>query len=157
MSYENAFHWIIDFLEQESVPYMIMGGLAAYAYGSERELYDVDLYIPQLALAAVADYGKGAKTFGPSRYKDEFWDIEGTQFVVDSVKVEITTDHNCRFFCEKDSMWIEQNIDFDSTVTKTLFGREVEVMRLDHLLSYKAQLARDVDLDDVCRLEEAIG
>lgn len=157
MNYENAFHWIIDFLERESVPYMIMGGLAAYAYGSDRELYDVDLYIPQPALETVADYGKGVKTFGPSRYKDEFWDIEGAQFILDSVKVEITTDDNCRFFCEKESKWIEQEIHFDMTVTKTLFGREVEVMRLEDLINYKSKLARDVDLDDVSRLNEVIG
>ncbi|RTR39724.1 hypothetical protein EKG38_07965 [Shewanella canadensis] len=156
MSYENAFHWIIDFLEQESVPYMIMGGLAAYAYGSDRELYDVDLYLPQSALKRVTDFGEQFKTFGPARYRDEFWDIEGTQFIISGVKVEITTDDNCRFFSEKDSMWIELEIDFDSTVTKNIFGREVEVMKLEDLLSYKKQLARDVDLDDVSRLEEVI-
>ena len=126
--------------------------MAAIAHGSGRELYDIDLYVSKLELSKITDFGKEYLTFGPARYKDECWDIEGAQFVIGGVKVELTTDNDCRFYSPIKNSWVTQPIDFNSTVRKFVYGREVNIMCFQQLITYKKLLAREVDLDDVKRL-----
>lgn len=103
-------------------------------------------------LVKITDFGKEYLTFGPARYKDEYWDIEGAQFIIGGVKVELTADSTCRFYSPIKKCWVTQSIDFNSTVRKSVYGREVNTMSFEQLVTYKKLLARDVDLDDVNRL-----
>ncbi len=64
----KALNWIVDFLESESIPYFMIGGIAAIAYGAKRELYDIDLTVHQRDIEKIAKFAKDYLTFGPQRY-----------------------------------------------------------------------------------------
>jgi hypothetical protein len=76
----EALEWIIGFLESRDIPYLICGGLAAIAYGSQRPLHDIDLYVPEQNYQAVAEFGRKYITYGPERLTDSHWNIEYVQF-----------------------------------------------------------------------------
>ena len=42
----QAFRWIVGLLEELAIPFLLVGGLAARAYGASRELADIDFYAP---------------------------------------------------------------------------------------------------------------
>ena len=49
-----ALDWIIEYLENNAIPYLVCGGLAAQAYGSTRDLADIDIYVPDEYLYQIA-------------------------------------------------------------------------------------------------------
>jgi hypothetical protein len=68
-----ALDWIIDYLEQNEIPYLVCGGLAAQAYGSKRELVDIDLYTPDAFISQISSMGTDYITFGPAHHVGEKW------------------------------------------------------------------------------------
>ena len=42
-SYEKTLKWIVEILKRKKIRFNVLGGLAAYAYGSKRMLVDIDL------------------------------------------------------------------------------------------------------------------
>jgi hypothetical protein len=42
----QALNWIVSLLNRHHIPYQIVGGLAAKAYGARRALVDIDMYVP---------------------------------------------------------------------------------------------------------------
>ena len=41
----KALYWIVKIFEKHSINYILVGGLAAFFYGSIREINDIDFYI----------------------------------------------------------------------------------------------------------------
>jgi len=59
-SYEKTLKWIVEILEKRKIRFNVLGGLAAYAYGSKRMLIDIDLAMKnedyQKILQDIKDY-----------------------------------------------------------------------------------------------------
>ncbi|QFU24361.1 hypothetical protein FM038_020885 [Shewanella eurypsychrophilus] len=147
-------NWIVDFLESESIPYFMIGGIAAIAYGAKREIYDIDLTVRQRDIEKIAKFGKDYLTFGPQRYKDNEWDVVGLQLIYQGIKIEFNTDETPKIYSQKQSRWIELSPDFSASCRRQAFGRELSVIPISELTQYKAHLAREVDLEDIALLSK---
>ena len=73
---KKALHWIVKLLTTNEIPFQILGGFAARAYGARRELADIDIEVPSVSFRKLCDLVKEHITQGPMIYKDDImeWD-----------------------------------------------------------------------------------
>ena len=155
MSKKRAFNWIIDILESNNIPYLICGGLAAIAYGSVRELNDIDIYVSKCHYKQVSDQGGKFITFGPERYEDKFWSVDYVQFTYAGQKIEVGSDDNIRIFNSMNNCWEKEIMDFSQYSREILFERDVKIMKKNDLIAYKNKLGRTVDQEDIRQIRSA--
>lgn len=149
---EKALKWIIKKLEEHSIAYQVVGGLAAIAHGSKRELADIDLYISYQSSKNFLDDIKPHIYWGPEHQKDEHWDITYLKIDYEGQKIEIGDSNNAKIFDTRTDAWVSQGIDYSTSERKTALGSSINVMPLSQLLNYKAALNREVDLIDIQQL-----
>ena len=73
---EAAFKWIVGLLQKYSIPFQISGGFAAKLYGSNRELADIDIGIPDSRFEDIYEEIKPYLIYGPEHYLDDEWDLK---------------------------------------------------------------------------------
>ena len=149
---KNALLWIQSILEIADVPYQIVGGLAAYIYGSHRPIADIDLYIPKNDVSNLEDELAPFITKPLTHYVEGEWDLEYLQLIYQGQKIEIGLVPGVKIR-KKDGDWVNQTIDFTTSVISEFEGVRIPLMPKAQLIQYKTLLARDVDLFDV----QAIG
>jgi len=88
----------IDYLDSKNIPYLVCGGLAAIAYGSERALNDIDLYVPGSRYQAVVNFGDNFITYGTGRLHDNHWNVDYVQFIYKEQKIEVASNKNIQIF-----------------------------------------------------------
>lgn len=147
-----ALNWIVGFLESNEIPYVACGGLAAKAYGAERELNDIDIYVPDEHFRTVVEFGAPYIVHGPIRHRGKQWELTYVQFDYLGQDVEIASDKECRIFDASQAKWITQEIDFNSHERREVYGVELNVMNKGKLIEYKKQLSRDVDIEDIAQI-----
>jgi hypothetical protein len=146
----QALRWIVDALERHNVPYQIVGGAAARAYGAYRELVDIDIYIPFDEAASLLEEIQPYVTWGPQHHSGGEWDLTFLQLNYGGQKLELgDSSSEPRFFDHKNQRWVEQRIGYERSTTVELFGFEVKVMPKEELVEYKAALGREVDRVDL--------
>ena len=144
----QALAWIVSLLNRHHIPYQVVGGLAAKAYGATRPLVDIDVYAPldQAALEEMRPYI--IRELLPHR--SDSWDLVYMALDYNGMYMEIgDTSTVPRFYNRRDQRWEDQIIDYASSHVMTLYGIEAAVMPKDELLRYKAMLDRDVDHQDI--------
>jgi len=139
----SALKWIVGKLDGFRVEYQFTGGLAAYLYGSKREIYDIDIEVRDSVVWFLSNECKDYVIYGPERYVDEHFDL-----------LLMTLDYGGQLIdvCGIDSMSIRgeiQEIDLGSFVEVDGY----RVVRLEDLVYYKKLLGREVDLIDIGFLE----
>jgi hypothetical protein len=153
----QALGWIVGVLDRCQVPYQLVGGLAAQAYGARRPLMDIDLYAPlDQAPTALAEL-KPYLIREPLPHRSAAWDLVYLALEYAAVLIEIgdsTTDP--RYYNVLDQRWEPQAIDYAASQRLTLYGVAVAVMPRAELLRYKAQLDREVDHLDLAQMN-AVG
>jgi hypothetical protein len=149
---EQALRWIVDILNRHQVPFQIVGGLAARAYGATRLLHDIDLYIPMSRFPDiqpdVADY----VIWGPEHQKDGHWDLVYVKIDYDGQRIEIGDGDNTKIYDAKTGSWIKQKIDFAGFEMIELYGVVVPVIPKQQLIKYKTILSREVDDMDLSQI-----
>jgi RimJ/RimL family protein N-acetyltransferase len=145
-----ALDWIVSLLGQYGIPYQVVGGLAAQAYGAKRPLVDIDLYIPmeqaQAALAELQPY----LVRSPRRHRSASWDLVFIVLDYHGVSIEIgDSSSDPRFYNRRDQRWEQQVIDYTASQRVMLYDVDVDVMPRDELLRYKTMLDRPVDRADI--------
>lgn len=149
---EQALRWIVDILDKHRVPFQIVGGLAAKAYGATRPLHDIDMYIPMRCFPDVfpdvADY----VIWGPEHQKDEHWDLVYVKIEHDGQRIEMGDADNTRIYDVKTGNWIKQEIDFARSEMIEVYGVVVPVMPKQELIEYKTILSREVDDLDLSQI-----
>ncbi len=151
-----ALSWIVGFIEEHNIPYVICGGLAAKAYGSERELNDIDLYVPDKYFSSIVEFGASYITYGPIHHKGKQWDLKYVQFNYLGQEVEVGSDKNCKIYDALKSQWSLQKIDFESWERRKIYGVEIKVMNKNDLLAYKIKLNRKVDIEDIVQITNTV-
>lgn len=152
--HEVAAKWIIGLLREKNIPFLVCGGLAAKGYGSERELNDIDLFVPGERFSEVVQAGQGFISKPAARYREEGWDLTYVQFMHDGVKVEVGKAKDMRIFDVNSQAWIPLNVDFSRYETVGLLGLELPLMRKEDLIRYKTALSRPVDMEDLRAIRE---
>lgn len=152
---QNALRWIAGILEDLEVPFQVVGGLAAQAYGATRPLVDIDLYIPDDCFDDVQSRVKDYMTFGPEHIKNPAWDITFMALDYEGQQIELGGAESAKIFDRHAQQWMQEEIDFAEAERRTLYGIEVPVMPRAKLIAYKSKLSRRVDLDDIREMEAA--
>lgn len=148
-----ALNWIISFLEGNNIPYVVCGGLAAQAYGADRQLADIDLYVPDEHLNSIAEFGTPYITYGPAHHVGDQWDLTYVKFNYQGQDVEIGSDKECKILDHQTTQWVTKDIRFDDYERHELYGVECKVMTKAQLISYKQLLNREVDIEDIKAME----
>jgi hypothetical protein len=145
-----ALAWIVEVFELHGVPYQVVGGLAARAYGAVRPIVDVDLYVPfELAGAALEEI-RSHVYWGPEHYVDDCWDLTYLKADFRGQKVELgDSSSDPRFFDKAVGRWVPQRVHYEAGVGIELFEVRAAVMPEEELVRYKLALGREVDLSDV--------
>jgi hypothetical protein len=153
----EALVWIKSVLEENAVPYQIVGGMAATIHGGSRPVADIDLYIPKISFKNILP---NICTFisKPLTHSTEHgWDVEYTQLVYRGQKIEIGFSPGTRLKNANTGEWVELIIDYKESVTGIYAGVEVPVIPISQLISYKSVLGREVDRIDVRELSRILG
>jgi hypothetical protein len=142
---EQALRWIVDILNKRHMPFQIVGGLAARAYGATRPLHDIDLYIPMKRFSDLYPDVAGYVIWGPEHQKDGYWDLVYVKIDYDGQRIEMGDADNTRIYDAKTQTWIKQEIDFACSEMIEVYRVVVPVMPKAQLIEYKAILSREVD------------
>ncbi len=149
----RALAWIVEALCEYDVPHQVVGGLAAWAYGANRPLVDIDLYVPfDLATGLLREI-RPFVTWGPERYVDEIWDLTFLKLDYDGQRIELgDSSTDPRFFSTRNGRWERQYVDYANSTSARMLGVEIEIMPRDELIRYKSSLGREVDLMDISQM-----
>ncbi len=152
----QALEWLISLLKRHGVSYQIVGGLAARAYGAQRPLVDIDLYVPMEQLQGAMPQLSPYLIRNPRPTQSAFWRLTYLALDYRGVPIQIAdSSADPHFYNRKDQRWEPQIIDYAASCRATLYGVEVNVMPRDELLRYKALLDREVDRADIQALAPA--
>ena len=155
---QQALAWIVAVLERHHVPYQVVGGLAAQAYGAQRPLVDIDLYVPlEQATEALAEW-KPFIVREPLPHRSAAWDLVYLALSYQGVWIEIgDSSTHPRFYNARDQRWEWQAIDYAASRVCMLYRIAVAVMPRAELLRYKAMLDREVDHLDIAQMIATTG
>lgn len=149
MSLHDALTWIVRLFEEKGVPYQLVGGLAARAYGATRPIVDVDFYVSADGFERIEPDLEPYFLRPPSRYEDEDWSLTFSRVEYAGQAIELGIAEGAKFKDHSRGTWEDAAIDFDAGVRKELFGVELQVMPRSQLISYKEKLGREVDRQDL--------
>ena len=149
---EKAFLWLTKILEQKGIRYRISGGFAARVYGVDRELADIDIEIADKDIPFIIEDIKPYIIFGPARYKDENWDLNLVTLRYLGQEIDMAS-INAKIFNQKTKLWEKLSSKLDDFEIRSVFGKKVPIEPIKSMISYKTNLARDVDLEDVRQLK----
>jgi len=143
-------------VREHGVPYQVVGGLAARAYGAHRPLADIDLYVPLDRAAGLLQEIRPFVSWGPKHYVDEAWDISFLKADYYGQWVELGDSSSVpRFYNKKGGRWETQWIDYANSASVSVFGVEIEAMPKCDLIRYKSSLGREVDMIDIKQMTDA--
>ncbi|BBI52303.1 hypothetical protein HORIV_47240 [Vreelandella olivaria] len=147
--HQLAAEWIVGLLRDSNIPFQICGGLAAKGYGAERELNDIDLFVPGEHFSKVVQAGQSYISKPAKHYCEEGWDLTYVQFKYEGIKVEVGNADGAQIFDTASQDWASLNIEFDRYEIVSVLGLKLPLMLKEDLIRYKSVLSRPVDIDDI--------
>ena len=147
-----ALAWIADRLEERGIAWRITGGLAARSYGADRPLADIDIEVPDDAIAALLPVIAPFVVYGPARFQDENWDLLLCTLDYHGQMIDVCGGTTCRIFDAAAGLWRDDPFLPGEFVLLDVLGRRCPVVQLPSLIAYKRCLSRDVDRADIALL-----
>lgn len=145
----DPLRWIVDVLRRHKVPFQITGGLAARLYGAQREIFDIDLDVPedsfQDILADVAPY----ISFGPAFFQDESWRVYLLTLNYKGQDIDLGGAYQTQIFDSTRKEWVDSPAHLDAVTVIPIADLELPVVNREDLIRYKSLLNRDVDVQDI--------
>jgi hypothetical protein len=148
----RALAWIVELLRDLDVPFQVVGGLAARAYGADRPLVDLDFYVPTNRLGDVAASASPHLVRAPAHHADDDWDIIFMALEHNGCRIELGGADDARYFDRRADRWVDVDIDYDAAVEREVCGLTLPIMPLDELIAYKRALDRAVDRQDLAQI-----
>ena len=146
---ESAFKWIINILQKHEIPFQIEGGFASRLYGSNRELADIDISIPEDRFDELLPELKGFIIYGPNQYIDKEWDLKLITLTYKGQDIDIAGAYKKKNFDKVNQKWVKMPSDFSKSIYVDAYGLIVPVISKEELILYKKIIARDTDIIDV--------
>jgi hypothetical protein len=144
---EGAFKWIISIINSKKILYQITGGFAARLYGSQRELADIDIEIPDGDFEKIIPEVKEFIVYGPDQYVDENWNLK--LMTLDNKGQLIDICGKAKIFDQNTQNWVDEEVDFAESVDFVVYDMNVKVVSKHDLLAYKSKLLWEVDRQDI--------
>ncbi len=154
--HQVATQWIVELLRDRNIPFIICGGLAAKGYGAERDLHDIDLFVPGEHFSSVVQAGQEFVSKAAAHRQEEGWDLTYVQFKYEGIKVEVGNADGPKIFDSGNEQWVPLNIDFSRFDTVPLLGLELPLMLREDLIRYKSALSRPVDVEDIRDIRQSV-
>lgn len=148
-----ALQWITDELTERNIPFAIVGGLAANAYGATRPLNDIDIDVPDAVLPVLAVELREYLAFGPDRAVSECFDCALVGFTFGGQEIELSGAESMKILDRSSGEWLDWPTDLAAVESRHLLGITVPVMAREPLIAYKRLAGRDTDLADVQEIE----
>ena len=143
---------MVGLLNKHCIPFQISGGFAARLYGSDRELADIDIGIPDDRFVELYPEVKEYVVFGPARYVDEEWDLKLMTLQYQNQEIDIAGEDNIKIFDKENNVWVSARRDLSVSEQIEVFGLTVPVIPKADLIAYKKKLMRAVDRADIAAL-----
>lgn len=148
-----AFRWIIEILKRHEVPFVVLGGLAARAYGSERELNDIDLVIHRSDFEKILPEVQIYITYGPEMSRDEEAEGYSMELKYAGQDIDIGAEEECRVFNKVTDKWEILETDFNNVEMKEIFGILVPTMKKETIITEKLKFNRPEDHEDIQQMQ----
>lgn len=149
---EAVFRWIVSLLQEQQADFAIVGGLAANAYGTKRDLADIDIDVPKRVFDGLVPLVNEYIEFGPARYCDDEFDIELMTLNYGGQQIDLTVAETIRLCDKSSNQWKSHPTDLSAVTRMEIFGVAVPVMNKILLIEYKKLIARDTDIQDLVEL-----
>lgn len=153
-SQQQVLRQIATTFDQYQIPYVIIGGLAAIAWGSKRQLVDIDILVSSENYLVLPEIFEQYLRAGPRHYTQNGWNIQ--QCVLDISGVTVDICDGDRMFLEKAGERHQLHSYIDQPALIDLDGNLLPIIPLDELIRYKRITAREVDLIDLRYLERRL-
>ncbi len=145
----KALRWIVNIFRKNGIPFQVVGGLAAKAYGATRKLHDIDIYVPDKHMNTIINQTKEFIIWGPKRIKIKNWDLEFIKIRYAGQLIEIGPPEKTKIYNNEKRRWFKEKIDFSKSEIREVMGIKIPVMPKNQLISRKQKLARNVDKIDL--------
>ena len=157
----KALHWIVGILDKHSIPYRIGGGFAAYAYGADRPVNDIDISLSGEYFPVIVSEVSQYITAGPEHYKNTKWDCDSLSLEYEGQEIDITDIDTLRMSSRDQTEWFQNKDNFRKfpTIQKDIDGIQVSLIDPRDLVAYKKELAdeeHEYQLGDVRAVEKYI-
>lgn len=149
-SYEKALKWIVRILRNRKIRFSVLGGLAAYTYGSKRMLVDIDLFMEEKDFQKLLPYVKDYVVESPQVIDGKSWRCYYMELRYNGIAIEIGG-NKCKIRDSKTGKW-EKISGMTTPSIKKVFGINLPVIPKKELISYKKKLMRKVDVIDLKNL-----
>ena len=144
-AYIHALRWIVKILKRNKIKFNVIGGLAAYIYGSKRMLVDIDLsmsYNNMEKLTKIAEKYVVEKPWNGTSSTSQ-WGGYYMELNYKGIAIEIGEAKNTQFLNKKTKKWERFPDGLEKSVNKRIFGIIISVMPKENLIRYKKKLGRN--------------
>lgn len=148
-SYAKTLKWIVGILKKRKIRFNVLGGLAAYAYGSKRTLVDIDLAMKNKDFQKILPDVKDYIVEPPHFSKSENWECYYMELKYNGITIEIGGDEGCKFLNSKTGKWQKLGDGLSKPTIKKVFGLNLPIIPKKDLVAYKKKLMRDFDVIDL--------
>lgn len=146
---KEALAWIVDILKRKNISFQLTGGMAARVYGSTRELYDIDIDVPEDRVDEIVREVEAYIVEGPYQHQSDDFDLTLLTLRYHGQPIDIGGAYNVRIRNKANGAWESYVTDLSLAQIHTVLGIDVPVVRKEELISYKMKVARPTDVADI--------
>ncbi len=145
---KKVLKFLVDTLNKNKIAFQVSGGLGAIAYGSKRELRDIDIEINKKNCPVVRELFKEFIAEDYQNYKNAEFDAWWMELDIDGVEVDINQVEESYAFDKEGNKHLLPE-DLIDTELKTVESITFPVQNKTNLIAYKKIVGRDTDLFDI--------